>query len=176
MRKLANSELNRLSREEFKFSPKLPVAVVLDNVRSLHNVGSVFRTADAFGVEILYLCGITGSPPHREIEKTALGATLSVNWKYSGTTIETLALLKKEGYVIISVEQVDKSIKLDCFTPERGRKYALVFGHEVSGVSQAAVAFSDACIEIPQSGTKHSLNIAVCAGIVLWEFASALGG
>jgi tRNA G18 (ribose-2'-O)-methylase SpoU len=142
---------------------------VLDNVRSLNNVGSVFRTADAFLVESLWLCGITATPPHREIRKTALGATESVAWRYFDTAAKAVKELREKGYIIISVEQAEGAVSLESYTPEAGKRYALVFGHEIRGVSAEVVDMSDACIEIPQYGTKHSFNVAVSAGIVLWE-------
>jgi len=170
MRKRLNDELGRKSISEFKKSDKLPVVIVLDNVRSHNNIGSVFRTADAFLVERIILCGITATPPHRDIQKTALGATESVDWLYIHDTLEAVKELKKNGYTIVAVEQVEGSYELQDFPVDRGRKYALIFGHEISGVSQDVVDICDACIEIPQFGTKHSFNIAVSAGIVLWEF------
>jgi len=174
MRKLKNIELNRKTLVEFKGAKKSPFVVVLDNVRSLNNIGSVFRTSDAFLVEAIYLCGITATPPHKDIQKTALGATESVGWKYFKTTETAINTLKKKGYSIISIEQAEKAIPLRNYTFDRHQKYALVFGHEVKGVSQKIVDLSDACIEIPQFGTKHSFNIAVSAGIVLWEFYNKL--
>lgn len=171
MRKLTNDELNRKSIEEFRSSEKSPFIIVLDNVRSLNNVGSIFRTADAFLVEAVWLCGITATPPHREIHKTALGATESVAWRYFADTVEAVKELKESGFVIVSVEQAEGSVSLDSFVPETGKKYALVFGHEIRGVAGEVVNLSDACIEIPQYGTKHSFNVAVSAGIVLWELA-----
>ena len=169
MRKLKNIELSRLSIEEFKQAPKLPVAVVLDNVRSLHNIGSVFRTSDAVMAEVIHLCGITAIPPHKDIHKTALGATDSVNWEYFEETKESIQKLKKESYTIVAVEQTEDSIPLHTFRAEPNRKYAFIFGHEIRGVQQDIVNLSDIRIDIPQHGTKHSLNISVCAGIVLWE-------
>lgn len=174
MRKLSNDELNRKSIGEFRESPKSPFIIVLDSVRSLNNVGSIFRTADAFIVEALWLCGITATPPHREIQKTALGATDSVAWRYFSSAAEAVRELKRMGYVIVSVEQAEGSVALDMFRPEEGKKYALVFGHEVKGVSDEVVGMSDECIEIPQYGTKHSFNVAVSAGIVLWELTTRL--
>lgn len=174
MRKLSNDELNRKSVGEFRAAPKAPFIVVLDNVRSLNNVGSVFRTADAFIIEAVWLCGITATPPHREIQKTALGATESVAWRYFSDVKDALLELKGLGYVIVSVEQADGAVALDMFTPEEGRKYALFFGHEIRGVSDVVVEASDICIEIPQYGTKHSFNVAVSAGIVLWELTARL--
>ena len=174
MRKLSNAELNRKSVTDFRAAPKSPFILVLDNVRSLNNVGSVFRTADAFIVEAIWLCGITATPPHREIHKTALGATESVAWRYFATAAEAVRELKEKGYVIISVEQAEGSVSLDNYIPEAGKKYALVFGHEIKGVSEEVVELSDACIEIPQYGTKHSFNVAVSAGIVLWELTGKI--
>jgi 23S rRNA (guanosine2251-2'-O)-methyltransferase len=170
MKKLQMDELNRLSVEEFKKADKSGLVIVLDNIRSQHNIGSVFRTADAFRAEALYLCGITATPPHREIQKTALGATESVHWAYFEHTPLAIEKLKAEGYCIIAVEQTDASILLNNFVPEKGKKYALVFGNEVHGVAQDVVNTCDLSLEIPQFGTKHSLNIAVSAGIVLWHF------
>lgn len=174
MRKLKLDELNRASIEEFKEQDKLPVVVVLDNVRSMHNIGSIFRTADGFAATAVYLCGITAQPPHREIEKTALGATQSVNWEYFADTVAAVNKLKDEGYRIIAVEQVENSTMLNDFAPSPTEKYALIFGNEVNGVSDEAMQLIDACIEIPQYGTKHSFNIVVSAGIVLWDFVSKL--
>jgi tRNA G18 (ribose-2'-O)-methylase SpoU len=171
MRKLLVSELERITPEEYRLAGKRGVVVVLDNVRSLNNVGSVFRTSDAFMVEAVYLCGITGTPPHREINKTALGATESVPWRYFKETHEAVSLLREEGYTIIAVEQAEGSVKLDSFQTVPGAKYAVAFGHEIDGVTQKVIDMCDICIEIPQYGTKHSLNIAVTAGIVLWEIA-----
>lgn len=170
MKKLQLEELGRISVNEFKESDKLPVSIVLDNVRSLHNVGSAFRTADAFRFEKIYLTGITGTPPHREIEKSALGATQSVAWEYAETTHGLLEKLKASGYTIILIEQTTESITLHHFTPERGKKYCLVFGNEVNGVSEESLPLADLALEVPQSGTKHSLNVSVCLGIVTWEF------
>lgn len=169
MRKLSNIELGRKNVEEYRQSVKSPFVIVLDNVRSHNNVGSLFRTADAFLTKAIYLCGITGCPPHRDIQKTALGATESVEWHYYSSTLEAISALKDEGYLIIGVEQVEGSISLADFIPVKGERYALVFGHEVNGVDQAVVDVCDHVIEIPQDGTKHSLNISVSAGIVLWE-------
>lgn len=169
MRKLANEELNRKSLEEFKESSKTPIVIVLDNVRSLNNVGSVFRTADAFLLEAVYLCGITGTPPNKEIQKTALGATESVEWKHTGTTLEAVQQLKTEGYTICAIEQAESAIFLNAFMPVKGQKLAVIFGNEVKGVEQAVIDKSDCVIEIPQVGTKHSLNIAVSVGIVVWD-------
>jgi tRNA G18 (ribose-2'-O)-methylase SpoU len=169
MRKLANEELNRKSLDEFKDSSKTPIIIVLDNVRSLNNVGSVFRTADAFLIEAIYLCGITGTPPNKEIQKTALGATESIAWKYTATTIEAVEELKQMGYFVCSVEQAESACMLNEFIPEKKQKIALIFGNEVKGVEQEVIDVSDQVIEIPQVGTKHSLNIAVSAGIVVWD-------
>ena len=169
MRKLLNEELDRLSVEAFKKVEKIPFMLVLDNVRSLHNIGSVFRTADAFRLEGIYLCGITATPPHREIHKTALGATESVSWEYRENTTDALAELKEQDYLIYSVEQTEDAVLLDQVQLTGNRKYALVLGHEIRGVDQQVVDMSDQCIEIPQYGTKHSLNISVAAGIVIWE-------
>lgn len=163
-------DLHRISAEEFKQVEKIPVAVVLDDVRSEMNVGSVFRTADAFVIERIALCGITGTPPSHEIHKTALGAEDSVAWTYHKNALEAVEQLREQGYTICSIEQVHGSIGLEEFSVERSKKYALVFGNEVKGVSQAVVDASDCCIEIPQHGTKHSLNIACSAAIVMWHF------
>ncbi|MCP4313685.1 MAG: RNA methyltransferase [Bacteroidetes bacterium] len=169
MRKLRNEELDRLSVTDFKEAGKIPVKVVLDNVRSQNNIGSVFRTADAFRLEGLILCGITSTPPHREIHKTALGATESVEWEYVEETEEAIRQLKENGYSILSVEQTEGALSLEKIDLEPDRKVALIFGHEIRGVDQKVVDLSDHCIEIPQFGTKHSLNISVAAGIVIWE-------
>jgi len=169
-RKLKNEELGRISSEEFKNTEKIPVVILLDNIRSLHNVGSVFRTCDAFLAETLYLCGYTGTPPNKEINKTALGSVESVSWKHEPDIISLIKNLQKEGYKVFSVEQAEKSVFLHDFTPKKDEKYALVFGNEVNGVSQEVVDISNGVIEISQGGTKHSLNIAVSAGVVLWEF------
>jgi tRNA G18 (ribose-2'-O)-methylase SpoU len=169
MRKLLNKELERKSLEQFRETEKSPFIIVLDNVRSQSNVGSIFRTADAFLTEAIYLCGITSCPPHREIQKTALGATESVAWKYFKTTSEAIMELKDNGYIIVAVEQVAGSIELQNLDIADNKKYALIFGHEVNGVDQEIVNMCDLCVEIPQFGTKHSFNIAISAGIVLWE-------
>ena len=174
MRKLKLDELNRATIDEFKAQDKLPVAVVLDNVRSMHNIGSIFRTSDGFAVEQVCLCGITAQPPHREIEKTALGATQSINWTYFETPLQAVAKLRADGYKIIAIEQAENSIMLNTFTPAPNEKYALIFGNEVNGVSDEVMQQIDACIEIPQFGTKHSFNIVVSAGIVLWDFYSKI--
>lgn len=174
MEKIKNEDLGRLSVEQFKASGKTPVIIVLDNVRSLNNVGSVFRTADAFLLEAIYLCGITGTPPHREIQKTALGATETVRWKQVNQTKDAIAELKNEGYKIIAVEQAKGAIMLDYFEPLLNEKIALVFGSEVGGVSDEVMMVCDAAIEIPQAGTKHSLNIAVSVGIVVWDLVNKI--
>lgn len=174
MKKLKSDELNRVGVEEFREQEKLPVIVVLDNVRSMHNIGSVFRTADGFAIEKLYLCGITAQPPHREIEKTALGATQSVAWTHFESTLQAVASLREDGYEIIAIEQASGSIMLNTFQPESSKKYALIFGNEVNGVSEEVMAQIDKCIEIPQFGTKHSFNIVISAGIVLWDFFAKL--
>ncbi len=169
MRKLLNEELPRLSKEEFKQQAKTPLIIVLDNVRSHLNVGSVFRTADAFLVERICLCGITGTPPHRDIHKTALGATETVAWQHYETTTAAIEELKAQGVKIIAIEQAENAVMLDAFVPEPGQRYAVVFGNEVDGVEQQVVTAADIVVEIPQYGTKHSLNIAVSAGIVTWH-------
>lgn len=176
MQKKSMLDLHRISTEEFKQVEKIPVAVVLDDVRSEMNVGSVFRTADAFVVEHIALCGITATPPKHEIHKTALGAEDSVEWSYHKTALEAVEQLRNQGYTICAIEQVHGSISLEEFTIEQSKKYALVLGNEVKGVSQALVDASDCCIEIPQHGTKHSLNIACSAAIVMWHFFNALKG
>lgn len=175
MRKIQNAELARKSVVQYRESEKLPVIIVLDNIRSLSNVGSVFRTADAFLTGSIYLCGITAQPPHREIQKTALGATESVSWKYFKHTLEAIRELKEQDYSIIGIEQAEGSVGLRDLALEKGRKYAVVFGHEVNGVSQEVLDECDLAAEIPQFGTKHSFNIAVCAGIVMWELSNKLG-
>lgn len=169
-RKLKLEELNRLSVEAYKEVAKIPLAVVLDNIRSQHNIGSVFRTSDAFRVKEILLCGITATPPNVEIHKTALGAEDAVSWRYFEETQEALQVLKKAGYTVFSIEQAENSISLESITLEKEKKYAVIFGHEVHGVQQAIVDSSDGCIEIPQYGTKHSLNVSVTAGIVIWDF------
>ena len=174
MRKRLNSELGRKSVEQFRTSEKAPLIIVLDNVRSQSNVGSVFRTADAFLTEAVYLCGITSKPPHREISKTALGATESVNWKYFESTHDAITELRSIGYRIVGIEQVEGSVELQDFIAEEGEKYALIFGHEVYGVDESVIKLCDLCIEIPQFGTKHSFNISVSAGIILWEINKKL--
>lgn len=174
MRKLTMSELNRLSVDEFKAVPKLPVVLVLDNIRSQHNIGAIFRTADAFRLESIYLCGITATPPHREINKTALGATESVDWKYFPTTMEAISELIAGNYKVLAIEQTHQACLLTQFTPEVHDKLALVFGNEVNGIDEAVINAAQSCIEIPQLGTKHSLNISVSVGIVLWDIFTKL--
>ncbi len=169
MRKLHLTELNRLSLKEFKESEKFPIVVVLDNIRSLHNVGSIFRTSDALRLDKVYLCGITATPPHNEIHKSALGAEESMEWQYFANTEDAVTSLKNEGYMICSVEQVENSTMLTDFVAQKGKKYAFILGNEVKGVQQQIIDMSDCCIEIPQFGTKHSFNVSVSAGIVLWE-------
>ncbi len=169
MRKLKNAELNRISIEEFKKSKKTPVIIVLDNIRSQNNTGSIFRTADAFLLEAIYLCGITATPPHREIHKTALGATDSVEWKYFEETIDAVRFLKEREYMIYAVEQADESISLIDFQPAKNDKMAFIFGNEVHGVEDKVMDMIDGCIEIPQHGTKHSLNVSISAGIMIWD-------
>ncbi|KYG81722.1 SpoU rRNA methylase family protein [Roseivirga ehrenbergii] len=169
MRKLKNDELDRLTLEEFKTTEKLPLVLILDNVRSMNNVGSAFRTSDAFAVEKIYLCGITAQPPHREINKTALGATESVDWEHAENTATLCKDLQQQGYKVLAVEQADNSTSLENFKIEEGQKYALVFGNEVFGVEDEVIEVADGCLEIPQFGTKHSLNISVSIGVVLWD-------
>ncbi|HJS00779.1 MAG TPA: RNA methyltransferase [Flavobacterium sp.] len=169
MRKLANAELERLNKEEFKEAEKTPIIVVLDDIRSLHNIGSVFRTADAFLIEKIYLCGITAVPPNKEIHKTALGATETVTWEYAKDVLEVIKKLKEENVAVFSIEQTENSIMLNDFGVKPNEKYALIFGNEVKGVSQEAINLSEGVIEIPQLGSKHSLNISVSAGIVIWD-------
>ena len=171
MRKLIVTELKRLNQTEFKQAKKIPLIIVLDNVRSLHNVGSVFRTSDAFLVEAVYLCGITATPPHVEIHKTALGAEDTVDWKYFEKTLDAVEELKKQNVHIVAIEQAENTISLEKFTLEN-EKYAVIFGNEVKGIDQEVMNLCDSCIEIPQFGTKHSLNVSVAAGIVIWEFYS----
>lgn len=170
MKKLSLDELGRISIDQFKEVKKIPVCIVLDNVRSLHNVGSAFRTADAFRIEKIYLTGITGTPPHREIQKTALGATESVDWEYIEDPAVVVQKLKEAQYQIVVVEQTTASISLEQFSPEQSERYALVFGNEINGVSIPVIELADLALEIPQTGTKHSLNISVCLGIVVWDF------
>lgn len=169
MRKLRNSELNRLSVDEYKNTTKTPLVVVLDNIRSCNNIGSVFRTSDAFLIEKIYLCGITATPPNKEIHKTALDAEKSVAWEYIKNTEDTVTKLKKDGFKVFAIEQVENSVPLPEFTPDPDEKLAVVFGNEVKGVQQKVVNICDGSIEIPQYGTKHSFNISVSAGIVLWD-------
>ncbi len=173
-RKLKNDELNRISIDAFKSAVKTPIIIVLDNIRSLNNIGSVFRTADAFLIEAIYLCGITAQPPHRDIQKTALGATESVEWKYFNTTIEALKELKEMNYKIAAVEQTKNSIHLNDFYFNKNEKIALIFGNEVNGVEQEVINLSDSVIEIPQYGTKHSLNISVSVGVVIWDLLNKI--
>ena len=175
MRKLLNEELGRPTLDEYAESKKLPVVAVLDNVRSAQNVGSFFRTADAFGIEHIALCGISSTPPNREIHKTALGAELSVAWSYYPTTLECIEKLRSEDYRIIAIEQIEGATMLNKFVAEKGVKYALVFGNEVDGVDQAVADIVDGAIEIPQVGIKHSLNVSVSAGVVMWEMFRQLG-
>lgn len=170
MRKIRNDELGRKSVEEFKQAPKRPLILVLDDVRSLNNIGSILRTADAFLCEAVYLCGITACPPHREIHKTALGAEDSVNWKYFENCEDALKDLKSNGFTIAAIEQAEGGISLKEFQPKAEKKYAYVLGHEVNGVSEKVLSICDLALEIPQEGTKHSINVAVCAGIVVWDF------
>ncbi|MBX2961421.1 MAG: RNA methyltransferase [Cyclobacteriaceae bacterium] len=174
MKKLKLEELGRISVDQFKDAEKLPVCIVLDNVRSLHNVGSAFRTADAFRIEKIYLTGITGTPPNREIHKTALGATASVDWEYVEKPELAVKQLKNSGYTIAVIEQTNASIPLQTFTPAGNAKLCLVFGNEINGVSEEVIELADVALEIPQSGTKHSLNISVCVGIVVWDIYQKL--
>ncbi|MBQ6055474.1 MAG: RNA methyltransferase [Prevotella sp.] len=171
MKKLRTIEMDRLTVDEFKQADKLPLIVVLDDVRSMHNVGSVFRTGDAFRIEAVYLCGITSTPPMAEIHKTALGAEDSVTWKYFDTALESVEALKADGYEVYSVEQAHGSTMLQNFTPINNKKYAVVLGNEVKGVHQEVIDASDGCLEIPQFGTKHSMNVSVTGGIIIWYFA-----
>ena len=170
MRKIQNDELGRLTVDDFKAAEKRPIVLVLDSVRSLNNIGSAFRTADAFRCQSIYLCGITATPPHREIHKTALGAEESVDWKYEKNVTDAIRQLKSDGYTIIAIEQAEGGVSLNKFSVDSTKKYALIFGHEITGVSDEALTLCDAAIEIPQSGTKHSINVSVCVGIVVWEF------
>lgn len=173
-RKLKITELNRISTEEFKEAEKMPLVVVLDNIRSLHNIGSVFRTSDAFRIACIYLCGITAVPPHPEMHKTALGAEFTVDWKYVDNAVETVDNLRQAGYTVYAVEQAEGSVMLDRLALDRTRKYAVVLGNEVKGVQQEVIDHCDGCIEIPQYGTKHSLNVSVTAGIVIWDLFNKL--
>lgn len=175
MRKLANEELNRMSIEEFRKAEKSPLIIILDNVRSLNNVGSVFRTADAFRADSIFLCGITARPPHRDITKTALGATESVRWEYFNTVNQAVEKAKTLGFEVYAIEQAEGSILLDAFRPGKSAKIAVIFGHEVMGVSEDVMSQVNGCIEIPQFGTKHSFNISVSAGIVIWELFHKMG-
>ncbi len=170
MRKLKLEELNRISPEEFKEKEKNPVVLVLDNVRSLHNVGAAFRTGDAFLIHKIFLCGITGTPPNRELHKSALGAEDTVDWEYKEKTLEAIQVLKSEGWKIISLEQAEGSVLLQHFVPQANERYAFVFGNEVFGVEDEVIQLSDSCVEIPQAGTKHSFNVSVSMGIVLWDY------
>ncbi|WMW78166.1 RNA methyltransferase [Flavobacterium sp. 20NA77.7] len=174
MRKLANAELERKSLSEFKAAQKTPIIVILDDIRSLHNIGSVFRTSDAFLIEKIYLCGITATPPNKEIHKTALGATETVVWEYAKDILSVIEKLKAENVHIWSIEQTENAVMLNEFMPDAETKYALIFGNEVKGVSQEAINLSDGVIEIPQLGSKHSLNISVSAGIVIWDLFQKL--
>ena len=167
--KLSMEQLGRMSVDEFKSSDKFPLTIVVDNVRSMHNVGSIFRTSDAFLVEKIYLCGITPTPPHREIQKTALGATESVDWQYADSTIEVVNQLKKEGWTILALEQTTNSVMLDKLKVEKGEKIAIVLGNEVEGIDQEVINLCDKAVEIPQFGTKHSFNVSVSCGIMLWQ-------
>ena len=170
MRKLRNTELNRKTIEEFKKSKKTSAIVILDNIRSIHNVGSIFRTSDSFLIEKIIISGYTATPENSKMEKTALGSSDSVDWEYTEDVIETIQSLKNKGIKVVSVEQADRSLKIEKFTPEKGIKYAFVFGNEVDGVSDEIILESDQVLEIPQVGTKHSLNVSVAAGIILWDF------
>lgn len=172
MRKLALDELNRLSVDDFKAAEKFPYCLILDNIRSLNNVGSVFRTADAFRAETIYLCGITGQPPHRDITKTAIGATESVAWQYAPDVLALTQRLQTEDWVIVAIEQAEGSISLSDFSPDLNKRYAFVFGNEVAGVADEVVQAANVVVEVPQFGTKHSLNIAVTAGIICWDYLS----
>nr|WP_321374500.1 RNA methyltransferase [uncultured Bacteroides sp.] len=174
MRKLKITELNRINAEEFKEAKKLPLIVVLDEIRSLHNIGSVFRTSDAFRIESIYLCGITATPPHPELHKTALGAEFTVDWEYFKNTLDAVDKLKADGYIVYSIEQAEGSILLNDLQLDTTKKYAIIMGNEVKGVQQEVINNSDGCIEIPQYGTKHSLNVSVTTGIVIWDFFNKL--
>jgi len=174
MRKLKNEELDRLTSDEFKRAEKSPIVIVLDNIRSLNNIGSVFRTADAFLVEKIYLCGITATPPHKDIRKTALGATESMDWEYAKDTLDVITDLKSKNYHILAVEQAENSTILNKLKIDNSKKYALIFGNEVKGVEQEVVDTSDEVVEIPQFGTKHSLNISVSVGVTVWDVWSKL--
>ncbi len=169
MRKLRNNELGRISVDEFKSITKTPLIIVLDNIRSLNNIGSVFRTSDAFLIEKIYLCGISATPPNKDIHKTALGATESVDWEYAEETLEVVQQLQTENVQVLAIEQAENSTKLDDFFPKKNQKYAIVMGNEVKGVQQKVVNAAELCVEIPQLGTKHSLNISVTTGVVIWD-------
>ena len=173
-RKLKNSELDRINPEEYKKAAKTPIIIILDNIRSLNNIGSVFRTADAFLIKKIYLCGITAKPPHKDIQKTALGATESVDWEYAENTMDVIEALKSEGIFVASIEQAETAVNLNDFSVQRELTYAVVFGNEVKGVQQKVVSASDVVIEIPQFGTKHSLNISVSVGVVVWDLFGKL--
>ncbi len=174
IKKLKLEELGRIDVETFKKTEKIPLVVVLDNVRSMHNVGAIFRTGDAFLVEKIILCGITPQPPHREIHKSALGATESVDWQYFNDISEAISTLKKENFEVVGIEQTSNSVMITDFKIEKSKKYALVLGNEVEGISDEILSELDICLEIPQLGTKHSLNVSVCGGIVMWEFLKVL--
>ena len=175
MRKIKNEELDRLDVAAFKAASKTPIILVLDNIRSLHNIGSVFRTADAFRVQEIVLCGITAQPPHKDIHKTALGATESVSWRYESDSLEAVKILKEKGVEVIAVEQAEGAQSLESFTPKAHTTYALVFGNEVKGVAQEVVSAAHGVLEIPQYGTKHSLNVSVSVGVVVWQLFQRLG-
>lgn len=176
MRKLKNNELGRISVDEFKSITKTPLIIVLDNIRSLNNIGSVFRTSDAFLIEKIYLCGISATPPNKDIHKTALGATESVDWEYAEETLEIVQQLQTENVQVLAIEQAENSTKLDDFFPKKNQKYAIVMGNEVKGVQQKVVNAADLCVEIPQLGTKHSLNISVTTGVVIWDLFTKMNG
>jgi 23S rRNA (guanosine2251-2'-O)-methyltransferase len=175
MQKRTMQELNRLTVDEFKSAEKLPVVIILDNIRSQNNIGSVFRTADAFRLQGICLCGITATPPHREIHKTALGSTESVDWQYFPSTMEAVVSLQNQGYTILAVEQAAESVLLPDFHPSPGKKFAVIFGNEVNGIENEVMRNIDRCIEIPQYGTKHSINVSVAVGIVIWDLAGKMG-
>ncbi len=175
MRKIKNEELHRMNPEAFKVSKKMPWVIVLDNIRSMHNVGATFRTADAFRIEKIILTGITAQPPHREIHKSALGATESMSWEYLSEPMMALEQLRSVGYQIIGIEQTDRSLALDTFQPDSNKKYAFFFGNEVFGISDKVISNVDNCLEIPQFGTKHSLNISVSVGMVIWDIFQKIG-
>ena len=176
MRKLKNNELGRISIDEFKSITKTPLIIVLDNIRSLNNIGSVFRTSDAFLIEKIYLCGISATPPNKDIHKTALGASESVDWEYAEETLEIVQQLQTENVQVLAIEQAENSTKLDDFFPKKNQKYAVVMGNEVKGVQQKVVNAADLCVEIPQLGTKHSLNISVTTGVVIWDLFTKMNG